>query len=409
MKTPRKNNHSTFHREDGAALLTVLLVSTLLLAAGGALLLTTNMAATTAVDSTAEAQAYYAAEAGVNMSVNVLRGNVESSPSGTKATFRNAASNSNMNKWLSYTTVGSRSVVVVSTNPPLGYQVSVTDPDNTPVANQPRRLRLDVTGYGPKGSKKQMELLVDRHIFDYSPLATVLIRGNEDNTTELPMFVIGDSNAKTYSGYDNANPGSSIPTFGTTHANDLAKVTNEINSAQPNTVSGVEKVKQFGNSDLPAFLQTADNARLFLNAMQATASTHGRYFTSAPASFGSSASPQLTFVDGNVDLPDGGAGLLIVTGKLTMSGNPSFNGLILALGQGSLERDGSGNGDIFGNIIIAKFARTWPAEENGQPHPFLSPSYETNGGGNSTVAHDSNQLDRALSAVGLRTLAIREH
>src|SRR6266571_2457134 len=91
--TSRKQNHHNRSAERGAALVTTLLVATLLLAAGGALLLTTSMATTLAVDSTAEGQAYYSAEAGVNSTLNVLRGAVPSNPAGTPATFRNAADN----------------------------------------------------------------------------------------------------------------------------------------------------------------------------------------------------------------------------------------------------------------------------------------------------------------------------
>ncbi len=405
MKQSQPMSQSKSSREKGAALLTVLLVSTMLLAAGGALLLTANMTNTTVVDSTAEAQAYYAAEAGVNMAINVLRGNSSSS---MRATFRNVKESWNMSQWLNYTTVGARSLVVVSNNPGLAYEVAVSDPDDTPIAQQPRRLLLNVTGYGPKGSMKRMEVLVDRHTFDYSPLATVLTVGDGDNKSVLPNFYIGNSNAKSYSGYDNANPASSIPTFGTTHSEDFNAVSEHIEDAKPNTVSGVEKVKEYNNSQLPTFLQSADNARAFLDTMQDIAISNGRYFKSAPASFGTNADPKLTFIDGDVDLP-GGAGLLIVTGKLTMSGNPSFSGLILVLGEGYLERDGGGNGNILGNIVIAKFARTWPPEENGQDHPFLGPSYVTNGSGTSTVRFDSVQLDRALNVSGLRTMGIREY
>src|SRR2546425_4743734 len=66
--------------ECGAALLTVLMTSTMLMVAGGALILATSMATRTAVDSTAEMQAYYGAEAGMQSAVNVLRGNVAPDP-----------------------------------------------------------------------------------------------------------------------------------------------------------------------------------------------------------------------------------------------------------------------------------------------------------------------------------------
>src|SRR5690349_17780938 len=63
--------------ERGAALVMTLLISLLLLAAGGALIATTAMSATTASDSTAEMQAYYIAESGMQSALNVIRGNTK--------------------------------------------------------------------------------------------------------------------------------------------------------------------------------------------------------------------------------------------------------------------------------------------------------------------------------------------
>ncbi|HKY44065.1 MAG TPA: hypothetical protein VJM50_13350, partial [Pyrinomonadaceae bacterium] len=60
--------------ERGAALITSVLLSLLLLAAGGTLILTATMTGITARDSTAEMQAYYAAEAGVAKTLEVIRG-----------------------------------------------------------------------------------------------------------------------------------------------------------------------------------------------------------------------------------------------------------------------------------------------------------------------------------------------
>src|SRR6185295_1593815 len=61
--------------ERGAALVMMLLVSVLLLGAGGALIMTTMMSATNSVNSTAEMQAYYVAESGMQSALNALRGN----------------------------------------------------------------------------------------------------------------------------------------------------------------------------------------------------------------------------------------------------------------------------------------------------------------------------------------------
>jgi hypothetical protein len=69
------NNRADVRGERGAALVTMLLVSVLLLGAGGALIMTTTMSANNSVGSTAEMQAYYVAESGMQSALNVLRGN----------------------------------------------------------------------------------------------------------------------------------------------------------------------------------------------------------------------------------------------------------------------------------------------------------------------------------------------
>src|SRR5678810_536648 len=77
---PRMNmqrRRSDRHGERGAALVTMMLVSILLLGAGGALIMTTMMSANNSVGSTAEMQAYYIAESGMQSALNVLRGNTK--------------------------------------------------------------------------------------------------------------------------------------------------------------------------------------------------------------------------------------------------------------------------------------------------------------------------------------------
>ena len=77
MKIISKMNTDKRTGERGAALITMLLVSMLLLGAGGALIMTTMMSANNSVGSTAEMQAYYVAEAGMQSALNVLRGNTK--------------------------------------------------------------------------------------------------------------------------------------------------------------------------------------------------------------------------------------------------------------------------------------------------------------------------------------------
>jgi hypothetical protein len=401
-----------WQRERGAALITALLVSTLLLIVGGALILTTGMASVLAVDSTAELQAYYATEAGVNAAMNVFRGNVQSNPANTAATFRNmvSLSNSTLGPWLNYsTTINGNAAVSLSTNPVMGFSVAVSDPavPPTPANRQPPRLLMQVTGYGPKGASKRMEVMVDRYVFDYQAIASILIRGHDNNSTGM-TFAIGNSNSKWYFGHDNSpDPFPAVPVIGVSHATDYNIAVAAVNGAQPGTVQGLQPVKQFAQSEMPSFLQTADKARAFLTEMRTVAAREGRLFGTTSGVFGSTTNPLFTFVDGDCTL-DGGAGLLIVTGHLELNGTPSFNGLVLAMGEGTVHRSGGGAGNIMGAFAIARFARAWQAAENGQPHPFLAPSFDTSGGGDSTISFDSSWIDRALSLAPPRVLAIRE-
>jgi hypothetical protein len=173
------------------------------------------------------------------------------------------------------------------------------------------------------------------------------------------------------------------------------------------TVEDVEAA-EVPDSQLPSWLQDADSARKFLNDMQIVARSMGRYYTSFSGQAGPTTTPQFTFVNGNATL-DGGAGLMIVTGNLVLNGNPSFNGVILVLGEGTVNRDGGGNGNIYGSIYVARFARSWPSSENGLPHPFLAPIFHTDGGGNANLEYDSDWVQKAKDALGDIVRDVREY
>ena len=77
MKLESKTNTRDRAGERGAALVTMLLVTILMLGAGGALIMTTMMSANNSIGSTAEMQAFYVAESGMQSALNVLRGNTQ--------------------------------------------------------------------------------------------------------------------------------------------------------------------------------------------------------------------------------------------------------------------------------------------------------------------------------------------
>src|SRR5688500_20394541 len=80
------------HGEKGAALVISILIATLLLAVAGTVILTSGMSATTSIEGTAELQAYYAAESGLEATLNALRGHVAPNglPANTKIGFGDA-------------------------------------------------------------------------------------------------------------------------------------------------------------------------------------------------------------------------------------------------------------------------------------------------------------------------------
>jgi hypothetical protein len=157
-----------------------------------------------------------------------------------------------------------------------------------------------------------------------------------------------------------------------------------------------------GTVETPSFLESADRARAYLNSLQTQARATGRYIQppsgSATTVDDGIDSPMFTFVDGDCTLTSG-AGVLVVTGTLTMRGNTNFKGIILVLGKGEVIRDGGGNGEIYGGITIAAFDRTAGG--------FTAPTFHTNGGGNSTIQYDSSALTMAISS-GSNVSGIRE-
>ena len=417
----RNVNFENRKGEKGAALVTSILIATLLLAVAGTVILTSGMSATTTIDATAELQAYYGAESGLEAALNVIRGHVAPSgqPANTKMGFRTAvdtaksnrssdhSSSSRLSAWLSYDNDGR----VTPAGANFSYSVTVSDPDD-PNGTQraadatyvPKRLQVQSVGYGPKGSIKRMEMIVQKNTFDFDPNAMLMMRGSDDGTPASMSFDIGDSAAKYYTGHDRAGS-ADLPAFGTTNPTDLGIAQDAITKGA--TVEDPETA-QIPNSELPSWLQDANAARAFVNDMQAVSRSMGRYYTSFSGMAGSTTSPAFTFVNGNCTL-DGGGGLLIVTGDLVLNGNPSFSGVILVLGGGSINRNGGGNGNIYGTIYVAKFARSWPSSENALPHNFQAPTFNTNGGGTSDLRYDSEWVQKAKDALGDIVRDIREY
>jgi Flp pilus assembly protein TadG len=416
--------------ERGAALVMSLLVAMLLLAAGGALIASAGMTVSNAVDATAEAQAYHAADAGLQAALTVVRRNraVRSGVPATPANFHTFAcgttaacvnDGNDLSQWLTY--VSGR--VVLSASPALSYTVMVTDPSRPATANlpanyHPRYLHVRVVGYGPQGAVKVMEMMVDTFAFDFTARAAIALRSHDTNTVGMTSFSIGQSNPHLWNGNDLAGLTAPLPAFAVTNSADydggdglntgtLGKAEAEI-SDDGNNVIGSSQLAKLNQSDLEWWLKDAMSARLFLTQLRAKAVKEGRF---NPTDFGSDASPKFSFVDGNVDLTGGssdGAGLLVVTGTYSQGGSAKFKGIILALGDGTVTRNG--NPDTYGAVVLAKFQHNWNSTTQSYTGTggFTSPSLTTSGGGNSLVGYDSEWVRKAMDTLGDRVVGVVE-
>lgn len=410
--------------ERGAALITAVLLSLLLLAAGGTLILTATMTGITARDSTAEMQAYHAAEAGVAKTLEVLRGNVQSNPTGTRATFRNVVCTPNL-----WTTMSGTAVNVVD-DASLRFRItSILDPDNLDkdlmcngpdaATYQPERLTIQVAGFGPRDSRKNMEVAIDRFTVDYAVNAVVTL----PNDTGNPMaFALGGSNVTSTSGVDVSGTGTTLSAYSVSNT-DYNRTNNVIDGCLPdgtncgngpNVTPGDPTV--LGDTNTPSFLESVTAARQFLygsEGMMQTAINQGRYFTTEAAAKASAAglgasNPDgvLTFIDGDLTLGPGnpsGQGTLIVTGNLILDGNFNWNGVIMVLGTGNVLRSGGGHGNIYGAVFVANFTKTGSDTDQFQP-----PTFNTNGGGTSNIQYSSFAVEMAKSVGGHAIHGVRE-
>jgi len=407
--------------ERGAALITMLLTSTLLLGAGGALIVATSMSAANSADAVAEMQAYYAAEAGLQATLNALRGNRAASPAltaGQKMDFRKAISLTTSNdqgggdsstfprlsRWLPYASDAPGSRVSIGNG--VGYQVRVSEPvgvTTLPLSQEPPRLVIQSTGYGPRGARKQMQMLVKKGAFNFALPATITLAGSPPLT-----FAHGNSNSD-YSGEDNAGVDAQRPVFAVSGLNNQTTVNNTIASGNPDVTSPGAGLLNISNT--PSFLTSADSARAFLAQAKELAQEMGRYYTVDPGSSnrGTIAAPAFTFINNrggaaaNFGTGFQGAGLVIVTGRLNTTGATDFRGIILVLGEGHVDRSGGGNGDILGAMVVASFNAVGPGGFFNAAH------FNFDGGGTSNTQYDSNEVRRALNSTGISTLGIVEN
>jgi hypothetical protein len=255
-----------------------------------------------------------------------------------------------------------------------------------------QRLLVKVTGYGPRGARKELELLVKRVIFDYEPEPLIYLQGSQVGG-DIGFALSGTPEVKF-------DCGSKMNAFVLTNSSDMTVIENVINQPDKVTIDGKgDHYEVFASDQRPKFLASADEARATMSDLEADAKVRGRWFNSYPTNnTGTDTVPEFTFVRGDAQLTSNGAGILVVTGTLTLNSNFSYKGLILILEGGNLNITG-GDSKIEGSIAIAKY--------NSMGN-FLAPSINISGGKIEFKAN-AEKVEEAFKTVNMRVLAVREN
>ena len=112
------------------------------------------------------------------------------------------------------------------------------------------------------------------------------------------------------------------------------------------------------------------------------------------------------YVNGDLTLTGNGNGygILVVTGTLTVKGTVQWNGLVLVIGQGNLQMDGTNS--FYGAVLVAK-----TKDSSGNKLTNIgSPTFGVNGGGNSTggVFYSSSCIGQNTQLTTYHSVSFRE-
>jgi len=125
------------------------------------------------------------------------------------------------------------------------------------------------------------------------------------------------------------------------------------------------------------------------------------------SNIGTPSNPKITFIDGDcIGTGDYyGAGLLVITGNLRLSGAIRWDGLVLVIGKGDFITTGMNNG-IFGGLVVAGIT-TKPGDPT--KHIFTSANTDFDIRGNSNIAtYDGSLANAGNGMMPWKQVAFRE-
>ena len=169
--------------------------------------------------------------------------------------------------------------------------------------------------------------------------------------------------------------------------------------ATPSLQDGTQAIRDDSNPDATNLFD-ATYVNNFIDSIIGFADTTIPDGSSHSGDIGDDDFPEITYCPGDCTINGGsGAGMLIVQGRLDLTGNFDYRGLILVVGDG--EFDGSGTVDILGGIFVANTIDngdgTW---SYGEPRFTL--------GGNSSLYYQTSGIRLAYGMIPMKQLGWRQ-
>lgn len=235
---------------------------------------------------------------------------------------------------------------------------------------------LTSTSQGPQNTQKIIVAYVGRGSYGFG---AVHVPGDASNIET--QF---SGNSFSINGTDRCSQAPSVPGISVSDPDLITEIVNEnlldggLDSDQMDNVTGTGGSPSVRVTSQSSAMVT-DLANAFL-AQSPTELSGGNY--SSNENWGTSSSPRITRINGDAQIQGTieGYGVLIVDGALDISGNFTFNGLVIA--RGDIEVQFTGNAGIFGSVLLAESTTS-------------DPTIELDVRGNANIRYDSCALAAA--------------
>jgi hypothetical protein len=293
-----------------------------------------------------------------------------------------------------------------------GYYASfLTNDPAEGIANQTdlnRRVMITSIGIGPNRATEVAQAIIEpRQSLPTVPTAAMTFLGPP------PAYDNGNSNAQDHTGTDcplgGGIPNLYVPIVGTTNSASDAQVEDDMQRPEnfnSGSLQGADTVADLTNPAEPALAQSGlapiDPVWLdcdYVKQLVLDLIDDADYYCDTDG--GSCTTPvgnagDVVVIDGDATAGSFSAGLLLVTGELTYSGNDAWHGIVLVFGEGLLHRNGGGNGHNSGAVVLANIDPTpdGPRADKSDwcSSGFGETSFSVNGGGNSTISYCSDDV-----------------